>query len=99
MAGALRKAGLVILGVLLTAALAAGGGAAIWFPIESIVNFEPQNITSGHPGNPRIPEDDQFTDLLISSLLMITIGVVLVGCAIAIVVALIRDRLRSGRRY
>jgi hypothetical protein len=96
--GALRKAGLSVLVLLLAAALAAGGVAAIWFPVEAMVNFRPRNITVGWPGNPRIPDDEQRADLVFDSLLMIAIGVVLVAGAVVLVVERIKHLRRSGWR-
>jgi hypothetical protein len=97
--GALGKVVMLVSGLLLVAALAAGGIAAIWFPVEAIVNFEPQNITVGSPFNPRIPDDEQRADLVFDSVLMIGMGVVLLASAVTIVVALIKDlRAPAPRR-
>lgn len=94
----MREVGLCAFGFLLAVALAAGGVAAIWFPVEAILDFQPQNITVGWPGNPRIPDDEQRTDLILDSLLMIAMGVVLLASAVAITIGLILNLRRPEQR-
>ncbi|MGH3876345.1 MAG: hypothetical protein ACRDSK_04820 [Actinophytocola sp.] len=64
--------------------LLGGGGALIWFGVDMLDEFEPQNITYGSPTNPRIPDDEQRTDYILDTVLLVGVGSVLVvGTTIA----------------
>lgn len=40
--------------------------------------FEPQNITVGSPLNPRIPDDEQRTDYILDTIMIIALGAAMV---------------------
>jgi len=48
------------------------------FGVDTLDEFEPQNITYGSPTNPRIPDDEQRTDYMLDTILLIAVGSVLV---------------------
>ena len=75
-------------------AVLAGGIALIWFGIDMLDEFEPRNVTSGHPFNPRTPDDEQRADYLFDTVLLIAGGAVLVLSVLIPVWTSVRRRSR-----
>lgn len=75
----LGVAGASVLGLVVLVA----GVAIMWFGIDMLDEFEPQNIAYGSPVNPRIPDDEQRTDYILDTVVLIATGATLVLSVLA----------------
>lgn len=86
----LRKAIATVFVVVLLSLLTAGGLAAIWFPVQGIINFEPSpTLTYGSGFGPPVSDSEQWTDLVFDSVLLIGMGVFLLVAAVACLISFI----------
>lgn len=78
-------------------AVLAGGIALLWFGIDMLEEFAPRNVTSGHPFNPRTPDDEQRSAYLFDTSLLIAGGAGLVLSVLIPAWASFRRRSRRRR--
>lgn len=93
----LAKALITLLVVVLVGGVVAVCVAAIWFPVEALVNFEPQNLAWGSPAGPAVTEEEQYTDAVLNVIFLSgPAAVLLLFLAVLIIVGVrgaVRDRV------